>query len=490
MEEFFSSAFMPHGHCYLWKPELVWLMVASNFLIGLSYVSISSTLGYIVRKIKHLPFQGLFLAFGLFIITCGLTHFIDILTVWHPYYWVDATMRAICAISSVVTAILLIPFVPRIIDFAETTRRMHEQGAHRLHRTLAMTKTVVWEWDVVENVITSTDNIPDVYGADTRTVEEGFRLVHPDDIADRQVEVFRVATYGGVYHSEFRIVTPMGVIWLEERATANVDVNGKVTSLVGVVIDVTSRKQAEAALKAKDTERENLLLGLQQAVRSRDEFLSVASHEFRTPLTTIMLQVHGLRSAVRAESPALVERCNKLQRQAERLEGLVSKLLEVSRIRASHPDLDLEPNDLGAIVVEVVEETLIRQRVESDRILLQVEAGVVGQWDRIRLIQVVTNLLTNAIKYGEGKPIEVSVRSDGPDALLVVKDDGMGIDPVDHDRIFKRFERAVSEHNYGGLGLGLWISKEIVKALQGTLLVESQLGAGAAFTVRIPKVPA
>ena len=128
LERTFGEGFMPHGHCYLWTPEMVWLQVLSNGAVGLAYVSISLTLYYIVRRIKDVPFSRMYLAFGVFIITCGVTHFMDVVTIWHPVYWLDGGIRAITAAASVGTAALLFPLVPKAIALAGTARVAHERG--------------------------------------------------------------------------------------------------------------------------------------------------------------------------------------------------------------------------------------------------------------------------------------------------------------------------------------------------------------------------
>ena len=125
-----SQDFIPHGHCYLWDPGMVWLQVISNALIGLSYVTISSTLAYLIYRIRDLPFHWMYLAFGLFIIACGFTHFMDIVTVWHPFYWIDGTIRAITAVASVGTALILPPLIPKIIALVKGAKAAHDKGIH------------------------------------------------------------------------------------------------------------------------------------------------------------------------------------------------------------------------------------------------------------------------------------------------------------------------------------------------------------------------
>jgi len=124
----FGAAFMPHGHCYLWSPSMVWLQVLSNFAIGAAYVSISATLYYIIRRIRDLPFSCMYLAFGVFIVTCGGTHFMDVVTIWIPIYWLDGGLRAVTAIASVGTAIMLFPLVPKAVALADAAAVAHDRG--------------------------------------------------------------------------------------------------------------------------------------------------------------------------------------------------------------------------------------------------------------------------------------------------------------------------------------------------------------------------
>jgi signal transduction histidine kinase len=234
-------------------------------------------------------------------------------------------------------------------------------------------------------------------------------------------------------------------------------------------------------------DKEALAEDLAAAVRARDTFLSVASHELRTPLTTLQLQSDGLMRSL--EGPLDVERLRyrvgKIQQQSLRLNRLIGDLLDVSRITAGRLTLQREPADLRPLVEEALaraEEALSRS---GSAVELRAES-VVGEWDRLRLEQVVSNLIMNAAKYGGGKPVSITVGADGNTARIEVRDRGIGIAPADQARIFERFERAVSERNFGGLGLGLWISKQIVAAHGGLIRVESHPGEGSTFTVELP----
>jgi signal transduction histidine kinase len=223
---------------------------------------------------------------------------------------------------------------------------------------------------------------------------------------------------------------------------------------------------------------------LSEAVRTRDAFLSMASHELKTPITALNLQVEAF---LRARDPApAAKAAEAIRRQVVRLTALVNALLDVSRLNEGRLRIDLEPVDLAALAREVV----ARLGAECDRagtaIHLDAPHAVGGRWDRVRLEQVATNLLTNALKYGGGKPVSVRVEGDGVVARLIVADRGMGVSPADQGRIFERFERGSSARGYGGFGLGLWISREIVTALGGRIEVDSAPGAGATFRVELP----
>jgi PAS domain S-box-containing protein len=228
----------------------------------------------------------------------------------------------------------------------------------------------------------------------------------------------------------------------------------------------------------------------QDMIRARDEFLSIASHELRTPLTPLHLLVGRMVRSVRSlESPAAegLMRClATAERQLDRLSQVVSNLLDVSYITSQGIQLELEPVDLRLLVREVLDRLTPLARREGSAIRFDAQTGVTGSWDRMRIDQLVTNLVSNAIKYGRGQPIEVTVELKSA-ARLVVRDHGIGIAPKDQERIFQRFERAVSERNYGGFGLGLWIAQQIAAAHQGTIGVESTLGSGSTFTVDLPR---
>jgi signal transduction histidine kinase len=230
----------------------------------------------------------------------------------------------------------------------------------------------------------------------------------------------------------------------------------------------------------------------QEAVRLRDEFLSVASHELNTPMAALMLSLEGLGTPdpdLQLDQKGIAHVARLAERQGKRLTKLINDLLDVTRLTRGALALNREEVDLATLVREGV----ARYKAELERagceVSTRLATPVVGQWDPMRLDQVVLNLLTNAARFGARKPIELAVEPVGDRARLTVADHGIGIDPTQQARIFERFERGVSSHNYGGLGLGLYICKRIVESHGGVISVDSRPAQGATFIVELPLHP-
>lgn len=228
---------------------------------------------------------------------------------------------------------------------------------------------------------------------------------------------------------------------------------------------------------------------LATSVRQRDEFISVASHELRTPLTSMKLLVERVRRLDEAElarlPSAVVDAHRRIANQISRLETLIDELLDISRLLEGRLTFQPTRVPLDELVTEVVSRFEDVARRAGSAIHLRL-AHVEGLWDRSRLDQIVTNLISNALKYGRGGPIEVCVEATTNQARLSVRDHGIGMDPADHARIFDRFERVGRLSRREGLGLGLWITKQLAVAMGGTIAVESEQGAGATFVVALP----
>ncbi|MCY1040621.1 ATP-binding protein [Corallococcus sp. bb12-1] len=235
-------------------------------------------------------------------------------------------------------------------------------------------------------------------------------------------------------------------------------------------------------------ENARLFQEAREAVRLRDEFLTVAAHELRTPLTTLRLQLGTLlqRTEVHHLEPEVVTRLERSVRQVRRLGTLVEGLLDVSQLSSGELSLMPERFDLEELVAEVLERYQAEARAAGCELRQSPRLGLWGTWDRLRVDQAVGALISNALKFGPGRPVEVDVGRAGAFARIQVRDRGIGV-PLDQvERIFERFGRAVSSHSYGGLGLGLYLTRRAAEAHGGRAWAEPGPGEGARFTLELP----
>lgn len=239
---------------------------------------------------------------------------------------------------------------------------------------------------------------------------------------------------------------------------------------------------------------ESLVEALTAAVRARDELISIAAHELRSPMTPILLHVERLLATARRGTPpeqfaVLVQELDLLRRLIQNYIRRATTLLDVSRTISGKHHLDLAPIDFSAVVREIIEELATAARLAGCDIEASIEDGFVGCWDRLGIEEIVANLLSNAIKYGAGRPIDLALACDGVAAWLRVSDRGIGISEEDQARVFGRFERAVAERHQGGFGIGLWLVHQLVKAMGGEISIKSRSGEGSTFTVMLPLKP-
>lgn len=262
-------------------------------------------------------------------------------------------------------------------------------------------------------------------------------------------------------------------------------------ALTAYVLAAVVAERSTALQAARKGEEENALLyrDAQRSIAARDEFLSVASHELKTPLTSLLLNLDGLLRLARKkgielhpEAEAMVEGARK---QVLELGTLINSMLDFTRIRAGKLQIDRVEMDLAEVAREVA--TQLEPEFVRTRSALTLElAPIRGRWDRLRMSQVITNLLTNALKYGRNGPVRLSAGPGGPGARIAVQDRGIGMTAEQIERVFHPFERAVTSRHYEGLGLGLYIIRQIVEAHGGSVRVESQAEVGSTFTVDLP----
>lgn len=248
-----------------------------------------------------------------------------------------------------------------------------------------------------------------------------------------------------------------------------------------------TKKQMEISKASEET--------LSTALKVRDDFFSIASHELKTPLTSLKLHTQMIQRGIKQKDPTAysIERINALieqtDKQTQRLERVVDDMLDISRIKTGKLTIEKELVNLSDLVSDAITRMTGQfQIIPGGAPRLKLSKDSEGFWDPIRIEQVVTNLLTNALKYGNNKEIDVEVSALPNEVLLSVKDYGRGISPEYKEKIFNSFERGgVSASEISGLGLGLYISKQIVKSHGGEIWAESELDKGALFTVKLPR---
>jgi PAS domain S-box-containing protein len=244
---------------------------------------------------------------------------------------------------------------------------------------------------------------------------------------------------------------------------------------IGVIVtDLSERKRNEQAAAA---------------VQMPDKFLAIASHELRTPLSTLVLRLGLLeRYLEQGDLAQLQPGVRRAQDQAERMGQLVDRLLDVSQLASGRLKLDLEPCDLGEIVAEVAERLSEQAATAGSELRVNVSSGIATLSDKFRLDEALSNIVSNAIKYGAGRPVNIQLKATAAKATLVIHDRGIGIPTEDLSRIFGRFERTAISKNYGGLGLGLYIASQIIEQHQGSIKAESSAKGGTRFVIEMPRI--
>ncbi len=359
-------------------------------------------------------------------------------------------------------------------------------------RSLVMaTAQVVWTTDPMGRVLEESPSWRLFTGQRPRE-ELGWgwlEAVHPEDRPRVRQAWLEALENQRAYQVEYRLRRPDGSFTPTLARGAPVfNADGSLREWVGTNSDISISQRARE-------ERERLLEELRRALHARDAFLTVAAHELRTPLTTLGLRLQTLWREARDEagtrlSQRVLEQAEAMRRQVKRLTELVNGFMEVTRLGEGQLPLQLEHVELCALVRQVAAGLAPEAARAGCTLNIETDCEAPGTWDRLRLEQVLIHLLSNALKYGAGRPVHVRVARVEERARLTVRDEGIGIEPEHLPRIFGRFERAVSERHYGGLGLGLYMTRRLVEALGGTVRVESTPGAGTTFTVELPLRPA
>jgi PAS domain S-box-containing protein len=406
-------------------------------------------------------------------------------------FWADVVISAVTAPSGAV------------VGFAKVTRDLTERVAaeHRLRLSeerLRLMIASVQDYAIVMldergYVATWNPGAQRIIGyAPDEIIGRHFSLFYPPiEVARGKPErELGIARSRGSVEDEADRVREDGSTFLANVVLSAIrDDRGALVGFTQVTRDLTERRRMEGDLARRALEQARA----EEAIRERDVFLSIAAHELRTPITAFQLKLEGIAKVVHNQldgSPVgtlLESRVKDALRNVERINDLVERLLDVSRVANRTLDMRYESVDLAAVVATAVEDQQDNARHNEVALGFRTSGDCVGSWDRRRMEQVVLNLVSNAIKYGEGKPVDVVVEGGPEEVHISVTDHGIGIAATDLERIFHPFERAAPVQHFPGLGLGLYVARRIVEAHGGTLRAASDAATGTTFTVVVPK---
>jgi PAS domain S-box-containing protein len=535
---FSPNDFMPHGFCYSWNAGLVWLHVISDSLIALSYLSIPVTLVYFIRKRRDLPFNWMFVAFGVFILACGATHVMEVWTLWHATYWLSGAVKVVTAIASLTTAVLLVKLVPQALalpspeelrrEIAERSRaqaelaqaknnleqRVEERTAEIAATNKVLTQEILRRAKteaqlrgseerfrlLIEGVrdyaifsLTPTGYITSWNaGAEhikgyraAEIIGRHFSLFYTQEDLERgkpQMHLLTAADQGRCEDEGWRVQKDGSRFWANVVITPLRDQKGTLIGFSKITRDLTERKQAENAAQEARSE-----LARMARVTTMGELTASVAHEINQPLAAVVNNANACSRMLANQSPdieELREAVIDIAQSAARASEIVSHI----RAFFKGTSQDRAPIDLNQIIHEVLSLTVAE--AEKNHVAVQTELGsglppVLGT--RVELQQVVLNLVMNGIESmtsaeGERK-LQISSQQQEPGKLLVtVQDSGGGLDPQHAVHIFDSFFTTKAE----GMGMGLPISRSIVEAHGGQLRLVPSPRQGATFQFTLP----
>ena len=492
-----SGGFMPHGYCYRWVPGLVWFHVISDSLIFLAYMTIPFTLIHIVRRRKDLPFNWIFVCFGIFIVACGLTHLMEVWNLWHATYWLAGLVKAVTAVASVVTAILLIQLVPQALnlptlnDLQEATKKLTSQGQlllaseTKFRRILESAPDAIVIADAQGRIVLVNAETERLFGYDRKElIGQAVEILVPGQFREKHPQ----HREGYTAHPRPRLMGEgLELRGLRKDATQfPVEISlSPLESPEGILIsaairDITTRKKSEAALVQTVAE-------LKRSNDELEQFAYVASHDLQEPLRMVasFTQLLATRYKGQLDSDAdafigfAVDGSNRMQ-------VLIRDLLAYCRTGAN----------AKAFHETSIENTLNEALGNLQAVIAESGAVVTHgalptiSTDNSQLVQVFQNLIANAIKYrrAEAPRVHVSAtKNGGKEWTFSVRDNGLGIDPKYFERIFVIFQRLHGRKEFEGTGIGLAICKKIVERLGGRIWVESQPDKGSNFCFSLPE---
>ncbi len=475
------SDFMPHGFCLRWDPPLLMTMIVANAGIAVAYFAIPTALLYFVRSRKDLPYPWMFQLFGLFIISCGVTHLMKIWTLYQPWYWAEASIDAYTAIISLITAGALWPLIPKALalksaEGLEKTNRILQEQADML----ALTHDTIMVRDLDGTIRYWNKGAEEMYGyskeeAIGQKSHDLLKTIFPKPLSEIDKDIFNKKRWEG----ELTHFTRQGLkIVVASRHALKIDAKGVPTAVLEINNDITERKQAE----------KNQLDLAQELKRSNDElaeFATVASHDLQEPLRGIAGSIQLLEELYRGKGD---EKADKLITHAvggaSRMHVLIDDLLTLSRITTK--GRILEPTDLSQTIEKALEN--LSTAIDESQAIITWDSLPFIPADRIQLVQLFQNLIGNAIKFRSTDIPKIHITCIGHDKdwLFSIQDNGIGFDNNYAEKIFLPFKRLHTRNKFPGTGIGLAICKRIVERHKGRIWADSEPNKGAIFYLSFP----
>lgn len=513
INEIVEGNFMPHGHCLLWRTDLLLMHVVSDVIITLAYFIIPFALVYFVHKRKDLAFNWIFVLFSTFIFACGATHVMSLINVWHGYYYTAGAVKMVTATASLLTAALIWPLIPKLLalpspaqlkkkneDLEEEIKRRNKMEYELRHLNAELWHSNALQRAIVDSTnyfILATDTQYQIVSANPAAeAVSGFsqsELVQSINLASLLDQQLPPASEGSpavtstdtgaaqtqanpdapdTEEFQCHLLRKDGVrIPVSLSRSQLRDANGVVTGFVVIGADITERIRLE---------------------RMKKEFVATVSHELRTPLTSISGSLALLSAGAVGQLPDKAQEMSAIaHRNALRLNTLVNDILDVEKLESGNLEFNYVPIEIESLVKEGIKADLpyavnygVTVRFHSN-----VDSEALVMVDSNRIAQVLTNLLSNAIKFSEaGGFVDVTIDRSQDNICLSVTDYGPGIRAEFHDQIFLPFTQSDSSDTRqgDGTGLGLCISKTIVEKHAGKITFSTVLGEGTTFNVYLP----
>lgn len=516
-DRIFDNGFMPHGHCYFWQPDVLWSNVIGDGFIAAAYFSIPVLLLAFLKRRPDIQYRVVFAAFAVFILCCGTTHLLTIISVWKPVYYLEGVMKLCTAGVSMGTVILLVNKFPRIVKLptSEQLRLANEKLTKEIKNHLQTVELLKQREESLAFIMRQAPVGMATFALDGRWTQANVAwtemigyteselldmnfqdITHPEDLPIdlNYVERFMQGSLEEASWEKRYLHKDGTPIWVLLSVSLIRDRLGDPSYFIAQAINIETRKQNEAALVKSG----NLLKRtvekrtheLQETNRDLENFIYAVTHDLRLPLKNTEGLIAALREEI-SESEigkhlAIAEMIDMIEQNTLRMDNLITDLLSFSR--AGRMDLQRQALDMEQIIrglLDTLQPVYGNQNIELDLSPLPTAYG-----DKGTITQVWENLLSNAIKYARfSDPIRITIRGrrEHGETIFSIQDNGVGFDPAYQDKLFKLFQRLHTDDVFDGTGVGLAFVSRVLQKHGGAITAESRPGEGATFTFRLPE---